>query len=64
MKRKRRRMIFDLPPCLQMAIRLAAMKQSVTTGEIVAQAMHNSYPNDVVEALRIIEGNSKGGSKQ
>lgn len=47
---KRNRMIVDIPVDVQMAIRLQAIKQQVTTGEVVAQAVEKVFPDDLREA--------------
>lgn len=43
-------MIVELPPEVQMAIRLRAVKAGMTTGEVVAEAVRLTFPADVEEA--------------
>jgi hypothetical protein len=40
---ERGRMIFDLPSDVQMAIKIKAVKSSMTTGEVVAEAIKEMY---------------------
>lgn len=46
----RTRMILDLPMDVQMAIRLRAVKDSITTGDVVRQAIVAKYAKDYEEA--------------
>lgn len=50
MKPDRNRMILELPVAIQMAIRLRAVKEGVTTGEVVARAVMVSFPDDFKQA--------------
>ncbi len=50
MKAKRKRMIFDLPDYVRMAIKLRSIKNNLTTGEVVAAAIEQSFPRDVESA--------------
>lgn len=50
----RKRMIFDLPPEVRMAIKLVAVKHKTTTGAVVAEAIHRAYPEDVEQARKEI----------
>lgn len=47
------RFIFDVTPEVQMAIRLAALKRGITTGEVVAAAVEANYPDDVAAARTV-----------
>ena len=57
MEIKRSRMILDLPPDVQMAIRLRAVKDGCTTGEVVERAVRQTYPVDVREAEGVCNDN-------
>ncbi len=48
------RMIFDVTPEVQMAIRLRAIKAGVTTGEVVRLAIDQVFHEDVEEAKRTL----------
>jgi len=50
----RSRMIFELPSDVQMAIRLRAVKEGVTTGDIVCQAITTAYKHDLDEAKTVL----------
>lgn len=52
--RNRTRMIFDLPPAVQMAIRLRATKSRMTTAEVVRGAIEKVYPQDLQEANSVL----------
>jgi hypothetical protein len=43
-------MILDLPVEIQMAIKLRAVKDGVTTGGVVDRAIREVFPADVMEA--------------
>ncbi len=60
MKPKRTRMIVDLPKYVHIAIKLAAIKNDCTTGEVVEQAVRLCFLSDVAEAERIIKEHSDG----
>jgi len=45
------RMILDLPPEVQMAIRLRAAKNRITTGQVVTDAVRAAFPGDVADAV-------------
>jgi hypothetical protein len=47
-------MIVDLPSFMQMAIRLTAVKNFITTGEVVKRAIENAFPKELAEARKII----------
>lgn len=47
---KRKRMIVDLPPEVCMAIKLRAVKSRKTTGQVVAEAIKEAFPDEVSEA--------------
>ena len=49
-------MILDLPKDVQMAIRLRAVKDGCTTGEVVERAVRQTYLNDVREAEEVLDG--------
>lgn len=51
---ERNRMILDLPDDVQMAIRLRAVKDRKTTGEVVEEAMRRAFPDDVEVATSVI----------
>ena len=48
----RSRMIVDLPRDVQMSIRLRAVKNGWTTGEVVACAIKQAFPDDIIEARK------------
>lgn len=50
MTEKRNRMIFDVPPATQMAIRLQAVKSSRTTGQVVEEAIRKVFPEEIKQA--------------
>ena len=52
---KRSRMIVDVTPEIQMAIRLRAIKEGWTTGDVVAMAIRLRFPQDVDEAREAIK---------
>ena len=47
---ERTRMIVDVPPEIQMAIKLRAVKNNITTGEVVREAIERAFPKDIEEA--------------
>lgn len=47
---ERNRMIVDIPLEVQMAIKIRALKNNVTTGEIVSEAVKKMFPKDLHEA--------------
>lgn len=51
---ERSRMIFDLPPDVQLAIKLRALKDGMTTGEAVAQAIKTAYRDELAEAEKAL----------
>jgi uncharacterized Fe-S cluster-containing radical SAM superfamily enzyme len=53
---KRSRMIFDLPFDIQMAIKLRAVKDNCTTGEVVAKAVEKVIPIELEEAKEVLKG--------
>lgn len=55
-KRERKRMIFDLPAYMQMAIRLRAIKNQEATSDTLCKAMEAAFPKDVEEAKAALEG--------
>lgn len=55
----RGRMILDLPPLFQMAIRLRAVKNGMTTGEVVAIAVQKTFEEDIVEAKQALAEQNK-----
>ncbi len=62
---ERSRMIFDLPEYIIKAIRLRAVKNGYTTGDVVQVAIEIAFPEDVEEARREIESKRKdGGDKR
>jgi hypothetical protein len=56
---KRNRMAVDLPPEVQMAIRLCAIKRGITTGDVVAEAIEACFSEDMAEAKRTIADQGK-----
>jgi hypothetical protein len=55
-------MIVEVTPEIQMAIRIAAVKQQKTTGQIVEHAMRFSFPADIRDAEKAIAAAKvKGG---
>ena len=53
--KNRKRMIFDLPEHIQMAIRLRAIKDQCTTTEVVRTAIETIFPEDVEQAEKALE---------
>lgn len=51
---ERPRMILDLPPEVQMAIKLRAVKDDCTTGTVVAAAIAQVFPADLAEARNVL----------
>lgn len=51
---ERNRMIVDLPSEVQMAIRLRAVKNNATTGDVVAEAVQNTFASDMAEAKAVL----------
>lgn len=49
-QKNRTRMIVDVPRDVQMAIKLRAVKNDWTTGDVVVAAIYHTYPVDVREA--------------
>ena len=49
------RMIVNIPPEIQMAIRLRAIKNDWSTGQVVEAAIMEAYSDDVEEALDTIK---------
>ncbi len=47
-------MIFDLPPVVQMAIRLRAIKQQRTTAEVVEELIRRHHPEEIAEAETVL----------
>ena len=47
-------MILEVPAEVQMAIRLRAVKDGVTTGQVVKAAIEQSFPEDVQEARTVL----------
>jgi len=54
----RTRMIFDVPREVQMAIRLRAVKAGMTTGDVVAAAIAQAFPDEVREAKETVSHKS------
>lgn len=54
----RSRMILDIPPEVQMAIKLRAVKNGWTTGEVVAEAMWHRFTSDMEDAAQIARENA------
>ena len=52
--RSRNRMIFDLPPDMQLAIRLCALKSNMTTAQVVCKAMESAFASGIAEAKTIL----------
>jgi hypothetical protein len=50
----RARMIFDLPSDVQMAIRLRAVKNAMTTGDVVSEAIQQAFGDDLTEARTVL----------
>jgi hypothetical protein len=51
----RNRMILDLPPEVQKAVKLRAVKNGCTTGEVIADAVKRVFPADVTEAEEVLK---------
>jgi hypothetical protein len=60
----RTRMIFELPTEVQMAIRLRAVKSDVTTGEVVCEAVKNTFRQDLEDARTALTQNETAKPKQ
>lgn len=54
-----KRMIFDLPDDVQMAIRLRAVKDRMTTGEVVSHAIERTFGEDIQEARALLAEREK-----
>lgn len=54
----RPRMIADIPTHVQMAIRLRAVKESVSTGDIIAKAVEHLYAQEIAEATAVLSEKS------
>jgi hypothetical protein len=52
-------MIFDLPPEVQMAIRLRAVKTNRKTAAVISDAVEKAFPKEFSEAVEAIQ-KSKG----
>lgn len=48
----RRRVIYDLPRDIQMAIRLRAVKDGVTNGQVIARAIELAFWNELGQAKK------------
>jgi hypothetical protein len=58
----RNRMIVDLPSEVQMAIKLRAVKSSMTTGDVVSEAVQRAFSKDIEEARATIAENRRSRS--
>ncbi len=58
-KPMRIRMIVDLPLEIQMAIKLRSVKNGVTTGAVVMEAVEKMFPADVIEAKAALKDAKK-----
>ena len=47
---ERNRMIVDLPPDVQLAIRIKAVKSNTTTGDVVCEAVQQTFSKYIEEA--------------
>lgn len=56
LKSDRSRMVFDLPPETQMAIRLNAMKSGSTNAEVITKAVASALEDDLKLAKSLMEG--------
>ena len=56
---KSERMIFSLPPHIQMAIKLKSVKGSISTGEVIVELIEKYYPDLVKEARQAISEREK-----
>ncbi len=52
----RARMILELPDDIQMAVRLRAVKNQTTNGEVIERAIEEVFPKDLAEARKVIKG--------
>ena len=52
---ERKRMIFDVLPEVQIAIKLRAIKNRCTTGEIISKAVELAFPDDIKEAREALK---------
>jgi hypothetical protein len=61
---ERSRMILDMPPEFQMAVKLRAVKRNTTTGVIVCEAVGQVFGRDVEEAKAALAEQLKPASKR
>ena len=65
-KTKRDRMMIDLAPEVQMAIKIRAAKSNMTTGAVVTEAIEKVFGRYIEEAKAAIaehDGKKKGGRR-
>jgi hypothetical protein len=60
---ERGRMIFDLPSDVQMAIKIKAVKSSMTTGEVVCEAVMKVFQGYLEEAKVALSEQKKPSPK-
>jgi hypothetical protein len=53
-------MLLEIPPEIQMAIRLHGIKADKTTGEVVSEAIERTYPEEMKEAKKALESKYDG----
>lgn len=56
-------MMLELDPCTQMAIRLRAIKNGISTGEVVRRAVEMTCKEDVEEAGEVLKKQIKENPK-
>lgn len=56
----RSRMIVDVTPEVHMAIKLRAVKDGITTGEVVCRAIEQVFPDDIEEAKEVLKEKCNG----
>lgn len=61
---ERGRMIFELPSEVQMAIKIKAVKSSMTTGEVVCEAVTQVFGSYVEEAKAALSERKKPSGKR
>ena len=55
----RKRMIFDLPSDVQLALRLAAVKRMLTTAGVLQQLVSTALPDELKQARTILAPREK-----
>ena len=58
---QRGRMMFDVTPETQMAIKLHAVRHFVSTSEVLAQMVEATLQKDLIDARKALREQEKGG---